>query len=124
MGIKIANSFSGDPLLLNKKQNFFFCGGRDTWQILEKLKNLLPMFQISTGEFPDDEGMSQDQSRIEKVLKDRISLAQMIDPDRSIDKIHAATPDGLADVGEWTLVGARSLPKERAASHFPARSKP
>lgn len=46
----------------------------------------------------------------------------MIDPDRGIDKNRAARSDGLAGVGERTLVGVRSLPKERGVLHFPARS--
>ena len=122
MGIKIADPFSGDSSMFDEKQNFFFGGGRSPGQILKELKNLLPILQISTGEFPDDKRVDQDLACLEKVLKDRLFLAQMIDPDRGIDKNQPARSDGLAGVGERTLVGVRSLPKERGVFHFPAGS--
>ena len=39
--------------MFDEKQKFFFGGGRSPGQILKELKNLLPILQISTGEFPD-----------------------------------------------------------------------
>ena len=74
MGIKIADPFSGDSSMFDEKQKFFFGGGRSPGQILKELKNLLPILQISTGEFPDDKRVDQDLACLEKVLKDRTSL--------------------------------------------------
>jgi hypothetical protein len=74
MGIKIADPFSGDSSMFDEKQKFFFGGGRSPGQILKELKNLLPILQISTGEFPADKRVDQDLACFEKVLKDRTSL--------------------------------------------------
>ncbi len=60
--------------MFDEKQKFFFGGGRSPGQILKELKNLLPILQISTGEFPDDKRVDHDLACFEKVLKDRTSL--------------------------------------------------
>lgn len=58
-------------------------------QVAQQAQGLGPVVQIAAGKFADHEWMNNYLTSLQQLDQSRITDAQVVDPDRGIDKNHA-----------------------------------
>lgn len=83
---------------VDKAKHLNMVGDYNRWEGGEKGQNLSAPREEPTREFTDHEGMSQNLSVQEQLAEPRISVTQVVDPDRGVGQCHEA-PERRRGIG-------------------------
>ena len=95
MDIDIAQPSSHEIAILYKEQDLFMRRGLSLGKRMEKLKDFSPPCHASAGQLADDKRVDEDFSAFKKFREARHTRAEMIDPNRGINKDHGDQAAGL-----------------------------
>ena len=91
MGVHIPDTASEDRAAIDEMQNFFIGRNVRTRQSPKIFQNNSPLAELAQREFADDERMNQNLTAFKKIREPVLVPAEMIHPDRRIDKDHAGS---------------------------------
>ncbi len=80
MGVHIAYSLAGQAAILDELQDLTVRRDYRSGKIGKTTENRRAVLQISTGEFPDDEWVSDDVAAVQRIREARHAPPQVIDP--------------------------------------------
>ena len=117
MRIDEADAVAEQPMQLNEPNQLIVGDRIGHGQIEQQADQDGALPQAAEGDLANHKGMSEDETVFEKALERRLLFAEMIDPDRAIDKDHCIA-------GRRRGAGSRpgSVPPRRARRRALSRS--
>src|ERR1700731_4685946 len=117
MRVDITDATAEQPFVPDELQHLRICSRSDQGQVREAAQDRLTLAKMSEGEFTNDKGMRENTAIVEQGAQFRIRFAQMVYPDRGVDKDHRA--GGRRRGGAFACL---SLPPRRASRRALSRS--
>lgn len=123
MHVDPAQAPTRESLYLDEREHFFMSGRRHVGKLGQGSQNGLALGEMPAGELSNHERMGPDVAEIEKLHERRISLAQVIDPDRRVDEhlpsTRARPPAGYGLKGPFRTPQGREPPSALASDQGP-----
>jgi hypothetical protein len=73
---------------IQKMHNLIMFGNQRRRQCIQQRQNLCAILHVTASQFPENERMTQNATIIQQTAKFVIALAQMIDPNGSVNERH------------------------------------
>jgi len=124
MNVDPADAHTIQLLRCHELQYLVVSGGNCGRQSPQQSQDLLTIHHRSACKFAEDEGMHKNQILLEQKGKGIVTLAEMIDPNRSVDENHFADRGRLRRTGDKRGSVPPSLANRRALSRAIRASSP
>lgn len=91
MSIDITDTPAHRTVPFDEEQYLVIGGDRNSRKILQQGQNRFAVLQIATGQFADDKRVRQRPAGVQQFDQRRLTGAQVVNPDRTIDQDHAGS---------------------------------